>query len=241
MNGKQSTTTGSLGGKSQSQKGSFQQGQTLNERERDKAGGAAQDISRDVKDLTHDVREKGREAVSWARREGEQAVRGQVKRLASQADDFAKALDGAADKLENEGHETAARYAREACNRLHDAAGFVRERDLSALYRETENFARRRLDLFLGGMFVAGLAAARFLKASRPEIGSESDNTFSESGSRYGESSTPSSPSSSFSGSLGGSSSFEESYEHRNDEAISQALMPSDLPETYQPNREERS
>jgi hypothetical protein len=50
--------------------------------------------------------------------------------------------------------------------------------------RETENFARRQPAIFLGGAFVLGLVASRFLKAS-PQGGSAGSRTSYGSGSAY--------------------------------------------------------
>jgi len=43
---------------------------------------------------------------------------------------------------------------------------YLRDKDLPALVRDTEGFARRHPDLFLGGSLVAGVLLARFLKSS---------------------------------------------------------------------------
>jgi hypothetical protein len=47
-------------------------------------------------------------------------------------------------------------------------ARYLREKDLQGLTRDTETFARRHPELFLGGAFLAGMLAARFVKSSRP-------------------------------------------------------------------------
>jgi hypothetical protein len=154
-----------------------------------------QEAEATVGELAEDVREKIRETAEWARREGAKAGRSQMQQLAVQAHGFANALDGAAERLAGEGHETAARYAREARNRLNDAANYVRERNFSQLYRELESLARRRLDLVLGGLFLAGLAAARFMKARRPEeLDEEAAHRDERSYTRRGEEALTSTP-----------------------------------------------
>jgi hypothetical protein len=71
-------------------------------------------------------------------------------------------------------------FADTAAQQLDKAAQLVREQDLQGLIREAERFARRQPALFLGGAFVLGLAASRFLKAS-PENGRSSGRVY-ESG-----------------------------------------------------------
>jgi hypothetical protein len=47
-------------------------------------------------------------------------------------------------------------------------AGYLRETDAEQLFREAERFARRQPALFIGGAFVLGLLAGRFMKAAAP-------------------------------------------------------------------------
>jgi hypothetical protein len=53
-----------------------------------------------------------------------------------------------------------------AADRLDDVARFIGDSDVRSLVREVERAARRRPELFLGGMFLVGLGISRFLKAS---------------------------------------------------------------------------
>jgi hypothetical protein len=46
---------------------------------------------------------------------------------------------------------------------------YLRDNDLRGFVRDTETFARRRPEVFLGGTLIAGLMLARFLKASSPD------------------------------------------------------------------------
>lgn len=59
-------------------------------------------------------------------------------------------------------------YADSAAEQIDKVAGYLREKDLTGLTRDAETFARRHPEVFLGGAFLAGIFAARFLKSSRP-------------------------------------------------------------------------
>jgi hypothetical protein len=59
-----------------------------------------------------------------------------------------------------------ARYAQTAAGKLEQVAGYFDNRDLRAITRDVENYARRNPALFIGGAFVVGVLAARFLKSS---------------------------------------------------------------------------
>jgi hypothetical protein len=84
---------------------------------------------------------------------------------------FAGAIREAGRKLQDEDQESFGRYADQAATQMEKVSNYLREKDVSTFIRDTETFARRRPDLFLGGTFLAGLLLARFLKSSSPEGG----------------------------------------------------------------------
>ena len=80
----------------------------------------------------------------------------------------AQALRGAAQNLEQGQQAALGTYAQSAAEQVDKVARYLREKDLQGLTRDTETFARRHPELFLGGAFLAGMLAARFVKSSRP-------------------------------------------------------------------------
>ena len=59
-----------------------------------------------------------------------------------------------------------ARYANKAAAKLEQVAGYFDNRDLRAITRDVENYARRNPAVFIGTAFAVGFLAARFLKSS---------------------------------------------------------------------------
>jgi len=59
-----------------------------------------------------------------------------------------------------------ASYVERAADQVEQFAGYLGNRDIRALTRDAEAFARREPALFLGGAFALGIVAARFLKSS---------------------------------------------------------------------------
>ncbi|PQO31634.1 hypothetical protein [Blastopirellula marina] len=82
---------------------------------------------------------------------------------------FGSALRSAAESLESDGEEAVAGYANMCAAQLESTSHYLRERRLGDLYHDANRFARKHPEIFLGGMFLVGIAAARFLKASEPE------------------------------------------------------------------------
>lgn len=62
-----------------------------------------------------------------------------------------------------------ARYTGTAANQIEKVAGYFERKDLKAMMRDTEGFARRNPAIFLGAAFALGMVAARFLKSSTPD------------------------------------------------------------------------
>jgi hypothetical protein len=57
-------------------------------------------------------------------------------------------------------------YTGKAAGALEQVANYFERKDLRAIMRDTEDFARRNPAIFFGGAFALGLLAARFLKSS---------------------------------------------------------------------------
>jgi hypothetical protein len=78
---------------------------------------------------------------------------------------FAKSASGS--------HGALAQQAEEIASHLDRASNYLREKELSEIYYDAEDFTRWRPGLVFGMMFAAGLLAARFVKASNrgPEKG----------------------------------------------------------------------
>jgi hypothetical protein len=118
--------------------------------------------------------------VADAKNAAGQVVEGLKARAATAADErkgtavetlgtVAGALRGAAQQLQ-QGEVTAlGTYADSAAQQLDKVAGYLRDKDLKGLTRDAETFARRHPEVFLGGAFLAGIFAARFIKSSRPQ------------------------------------------------------------------------
>ena len=96
-------------------------------------------------------------------------------RLSSGKDRAAQGLDTVADALRHTGQHLRLQdqpvlpeYIDRVAEGVQAASGYLRERELSSLISDVENFARREPALFFGGAFALGLLGGRFLKSSRP-------------------------------------------------------------------------
>jgi hypothetical protein len=106
----------------------------------------------------------------------DQAREGAINRLDQQRERAATGLESMVNALRQSGRDlqtdnaTVAGYVDTFATQVERVAGGLHEKDMRQMMNDLERFARRRPGVFLGGAFVIGLAAARFLKSSsRPE------------------------------------------------------------------------
>jgi hypothetical protein len=131
---------------------------------RDTAGA----IKDDTRRLAHDAREGTAQVASRALEEAGHRVTSRKDEAASQVGTLASAVRQAGQRLESDDAALFGRYAGVAADELDKVSSWLRGRDLQTIMRDTETFARRHPDLFMGGAFVAGIMLARFLKSSAP-------------------------------------------------------------------------
>ena len=136
-------------------------------------------------DMREKAREIGKQVQEKANQVGEQ-VRAQSTELANQAQNTVKStlesqkqkgvgeLSGLAEAVRQTSHtlreqqkESVAHYAERAAEQMDRMAEYFESRDVGELLNEAEMFARRHPEAFLGGAFMMGLMAGRFLKSSR--------------------------------------------------------------------------
>jgi hypothetical protein len=135
----------------------------------------AQGAKEQVKTLASDAKDQAKDVANQARDHVQNLVGQQKDQAAERLGSLAEALRETGRKL-NEGQQAGdfGQYADRAAQQVERLSGYLRESDLRGFVRDTENFARRRPEVFLGGTLIAGLMLARFLKASSPSQGSRS-------------------------------------------------------------------
>lgn len=92
----------------------------------------------------------------------------QKSRLAEIIHEYSHAAQAASENLHQEGYSALADRATELASRFDRVSRYLQERKPAEIYRDAEQFTRRRPEIVFGIMFAAGLLTARFLKASDP-------------------------------------------------------------------------
>ena len=126
-------------------------------------GGTIKEKAREAKDR---VLSKSGEALNKAKERTRSVADEQKNRLGERIHGYSSAFRRTADKLRDEQDPNIAHYTEMIADRIDQAADYVQSRDPGMLLRDVENAARRRPEIFFGGMLLAGLVLGRFLKAS---------------------------------------------------------------------------
>ena len=153
------------------QEGSGQARKTMAERSRE----AKTQMKEGARQASQTIRRKSGEAAHQLQEKSNEFVQTRKSELAGKVSGCGAAVRRAADKLRDEEDPNIAHYADMVADRFEQAGQYLETSDLRAMYHDVENFARRRPEIVLGGMFVAGLALARFLKASNERPHDEMD------------------------------------------------------------------
>ena len=133
------------------------------------ATGATGVVKDEVQRLAAEARQETSRVASQARDQATELASRATAQTAQRLNSLATALRQAAQQLETDDAAGFGRYAGMAADQVQKASGYLEGKDLGELVRDTQTFARRHPDLFLGGAFVAGVMLARFIKSSAPD------------------------------------------------------------------------
>ena len=133
---------------------------------------AKEEVKSTAREAKDTITTKTKEVVSQAKGYGQEYAQQGRERTASRIGDVSRTMRETADRFERERDPNIAHYTRMLADRLEGAASYVRERDFNRMRSDCEDLARRHPAVFFGGMFIAGFAAIRFLKASAEREGS---------------------------------------------------------------------
>lgn len=116
-----------------------------------------------IQQIEDKAREAGTRVVDAAKDRARSLFEEQQLRAADQVGSVARALHQAASQLNDENAQS---YVNRAADQVDRFADTLRSHDLDDLIGQTERFARRQPELFIGGALLLGLAIGRFLKSS---------------------------------------------------------------------------
>ena len=141
----------------------------ISEQMQEGATSVKESASEAIRGAGEQIRNTAQDAAQTLKDQGAGMAASQKSKAADQLGAFGAAIRSAADRLHNENDHRIAEYAEAAAERVDGAARYLKNHDVSGIIGDLESLARRQPELFLGGMFLAGMGLSRFLKASRPQ------------------------------------------------------------------------
>ena len=134
------------------------------------AGATAQEAAQNVKETAQDVMQQTKETAGQVVDQAKDQATSQIESRKDQAvesiSSVAQALRQAGNHLRQNEQAPVAQYADKAADRVEQFANQLRGKDVQEIMQDVEMYARRQPAVFLGGAFVVGLLAARFLKST---------------------------------------------------------------------------
>lgn len=126
-------------------------------------------VRQQVHDASSAIKDGAAEALDTAKETATNLLAEQKGKLADLVSSYGKSLGAAGDRLSDEDGNSLVQPARRAARQLETAAVYLREKSGTEILHDLGRVARSKPEWVFGGLFVAGLAAARFLKASAPD------------------------------------------------------------------------
>jgi ElaB/YqjD/DUF883 family membrane-anchored ribosome-binding protein len=117
------------------------------------------------------AKQKGEELMGQTQQKATQQLDSGLAKGKAQAAEtlntVAESLVASGQQLRQRKQERIGRFVDQTANRVQRVSNYLQNTDVGEIVEKTEEFARRRPALFLGGTFVLGILGARFLKSSR--------------------------------------------------------------------------
>lgn len=123
-----------------------------------------------TREMTDKAKETAGQVVEQAGQQVSSRIAVQKDRAAQGLGTMAHALRQTGDQLRDQDQIGMTDYINRAASQVERLGDYLRQKEVRELVDDVERYARRQPALFLGGAFLAGLLAARFLKSSREQI-----------------------------------------------------------------------
>jgi gas vesicle protein len=127
-------------------------------------------IKQQASALMEEGREKANEACnaafSQAKSAGSVLLDNQKHRITDEIDHWSKAIHSFAHKFRDEQESNIADVADAFADQIGSVSQYIKDKKITDIYRDLDAMAHRHPEIFIGGMFVAGLTLARFIKSS---------------------------------------------------------------------------
>ena len=140
--------------------------QSVRDEQKQRAKEQAENLKANAQQLKEDVRQQAKSTARDAQASVERLVASRSQQAATKVNEFRDAARAAAERLDEDDHSPTANTIKKAADGLDRVSGYLENTEPKDMINDASDFARRRPEIVFGGLFLAGLGLARFLKAS---------------------------------------------------------------------------
>jgi hypothetical protein len=126
----------------------------------------AEQVQQKASQVMDQAQSQAKEMASQAQQQAKSMLSTRKDQTTEQLDHLAQAFRQTGEQLRDQDGETVAAYTERMASQIDRLANYLDDKSIDEILDDTENFARRQPELFLGAAFAVGLLAARFLKSS---------------------------------------------------------------------------
>jgi len=149
-------------------------------------GSTSEELKDTAQHLTEETKGTATNLAGKAKEQVRTKASEQKQRAVGSLEEVTQTLHSTGSQLQEQGQETLGNLLDGAASQIDSLTDYLRGRNVEDLFRDLEDVARRKPTVFIGGAFILGLAAARFLKSSSPSSSQSSgwqDRSWDASGS----------------------------------------------------------
>jgi glucan phosphorylase len=149
---------------------------------KDTAKDAAEDVQQKAGKLTDEVKSQAIEITEEAKVQAKSVIEDRKEMAARELGSVAEAFRQTSSSLREQDQAMFAQYSNRVADQVERVSSYLEDHNLDDMIHDSEDFARRQPELFIGGAFTLGLLAARFLKSSASSSRSMSQSTTATGG-----------------------------------------------------------
>jgi len=146
-------------------------------------GQAAQSAKQTASQVASQAQQQAGQVVEQAKQQTKSQLTTQKSNAAQSLQSVAQAADQFSQQLRQNNQEPLAGFVSQASGQIRRASSYLNANDVGDILDDVEDIARRQPVLFLGGAFLLGALAARFLKSSGQAA--RSSGSYSGGSARY--------------------------------------------------------
>lgn len=139
---------------------------------------AADEVQQKAGEITRQAKSQAVEISEEAKVQAKSMLEDRKEMAARELGSVAEALRETSASLREQDQRMFAQYSNRVADSVERASSYLESHNLEDLIHDSEDFARRQPELFIGGAFTLGLLAARFLKASSPSRSSRDNYAY---------------------------------------------------------------